>query len=215
VTCYGLGVFCADFDGDGWPDVFVASDQRPNRLFLNRHDGTFKEDALLRGLAYNSMGNTQANMGVAVGDVDGDDLFDVFVTHLTSETNTLWVQKPRGWFRDGTTAAGLTAPAWPGTGWGTVLADFDHDGDANGLHQAKALPSGTGEPVVFLGSTTGPSFTQEKCSALQVTWSVRPACAKVDIGSVNKWCDGNLFNEDHAHGVRQLVTARDLLAPIE
>src|SRR5919106_2971015 len=77
------------------------------------------------------------------------------------------------------------------------FADFDHDGDANGLHQAKALPSETGEPVVFLGSTTAPSFTQEKCSPLQVTWSVRPACAKVDIGSLNKWCEGNLSNEDH------------------
>jgi hypothetical protein len=131
VTCYGLGVFCADFDGDNWPDIFVASDQRPNRLFMNRRDGTFDEKGLLRGVAVNSEGKTQANMGVAVGDVDGNGLFDLFVTHLTDETNALWVQNPRGWFRDQTTAAGLTAPAWPGTGWGTVLADFDHDGDAD------------------------------------------------------------------------------------
>jgi len=129
VTCYGLGVICADFDGDHWPDVFVASDQRPNRLFLNRRDGTFEEKGLLRGVAVNSQGRLQANMGVAIGDVNGDGLFDLFVTHLTDETNALWVQKPRGWFRDQTTAAGLTTPTWPGTGWGTVLADFDHDGD--------------------------------------------------------------------------------------
>jgi enediyne biosynthesis protein E4 len=131
VTAYGLGVWCADFDGDGWPDVFVASDQRPNRLFMNQRDGRFKEEALLRGVAYNCLGKAQANMGVAVGDANGDGLFDLFVTHLTDETNALWVQQPRGWFRDGTTAAGLTAPRWPGTGWGTVLADFDHDGAAD------------------------------------------------------------------------------------
>jgi Delta carbonic anhydrase len=95
------------------------------------------------------------------------------------------------------------------------FADFDYAGGASGLHQARALPSGTGDPVVFLGSTTGPSFTQQTCSPLQVTWSVRPACAKIDIGSLNRWCEGNLFHEDHAHGVRQLVTAPDLLAPIE
>ena len=148
VTCYGLGVFCADFDGDGWPDVFVANDQRPNRLWLNQHDGTFKEEALLRGVACNGMGNTQANMGVAVGDVDGDGLFDVFVTHLTNETNALWVQKPRGWFRDGTTAAGLTAPAWPGTGWGTVLADFDHDGHSDlALVNGRVSRAGSPDPA--------------------------------------------------------------------
>ena len=67
-------------------------------------------------------------MGVALGDVDGDGLFDLFVTHLTEETNTLWKQGPRGLFRDRTVAAGLAAPRWRGTGFGTVLADFDHDG---------------------------------------------------------------------------------------
>jgi hypothetical protein len=128
VTAYGLGVFCADFDGDGWPDVFVASDQRPNRLFMNRRDGTFREEGMARGVAVNCEGRVQANMGIAVGDVDGNGLFDLFVTHLTDDTHALWVQKPRGVFRDGTLAAGLTRPAWPGTGWGTVLADFDHDG---------------------------------------------------------------------------------------
>jgi len=69
--------------------------------------------------------------------------------------------------------------------------------------------------VTFLGSTTGPSYTQAKCSPLQVTWSVRPACTKIDINSLNKWCEGNVFQEDHAHGVRQLVTAPELLAKIK
>lgn len=85
----------------------------------------------------------------------------------------------------------------------------------DGLHQAKALPTGTGDPVVFAGSTTGPKYTEQSCSPLQVTWSVRPQCAKVDIGSLNKWAqDGNVFNEKKSHGVRQLVTNPELLSPI-
>jgi hypothetical protein len=124
----GLGVACADFDGDGWPDVFVANDGRPNRLWVNRHDGTFREEAVARGLAYNALGQAPANMGVALADVDGDGAPDVFVTHLTEETHTLWMQGPRGLFRDGTAAAGLAGPRWRGTGFGTTLADFDGDG---------------------------------------------------------------------------------------
>lgn len=86
----------------------------------------------------------------------------------------------------------------------------------DGLHQAKMIPSDTGTPVQFLGSTTGPSFTQAVCSPFQVTWSVRPQCAKLDINSLHAWAEsGNVFNETASHGVRQLVTAPELLSPIE
>jgi hypothetical protein len=121
-------VICADFDGDGWPDIFIADDAQPNQLWINQRDGTFTEQAIARGVAYNGLGRAQGNMGVALGDVDGDGLFDLFVTHLTEETHTLWRQGPRGLFHDRTAAAGLANPAWRGTGFGTVLADFDHDG---------------------------------------------------------------------------------------
>lgn len=96
------------------------------------------------------------------------------------------------------------------------FADFAYAGNmVAGRHQARSLPSGTGEPVVFAGSTTGPKYTQQVCSPLQVTWSVRPQCARVDVSSLYKWAaDGNVFQEDHSHGVRQLVTAPELLAPI-
>jgi hypothetical protein len=128
LTGPGLGVACADFTGDGWPDVFVANDGAPNRLWVNQRNGTFQEEAVDRGLAYDGMGNAPANMGVALGDADGDGLFDLFVTHLTSETHTLWRQGPRGTFRDRTVPAGLAPPGSRGTGFGTVMADFDQDG---------------------------------------------------------------------------------------
>lgn len=124
----GLGVVCADFNGDHWPDILIANDGWPNYLWINQKDGTFKEEAVVRGLAYNGLGQTQGNMGIALGDVDGDGVFDVFVTHLTEETHTLWKQGPRGVFQDLTAAAGLASPRWRGTGFGTVLGDFDHDG---------------------------------------------------------------------------------------
>jgi hypothetical protein len=124
----GLGVLCADFDGDGWPDLFVANDSQPNYLWINRHNGTFKEEAAVRGVAYDGVGRTAANMGVAWGDVGGTGLPDLFVTHLSDEDPTLWRQGPRGAFQDRTAAAGLTAARWRGTGFGAAFADFDCDG---------------------------------------------------------------------------------------
>src|SRR5262249_39523956 len=93
-----------------------------------QHNGTFREEAALHGLAYSGFGNAYAGMGIALGDTSGSGLFDVFITHLTSETHTLWKQGPRGLFQDATVAAGLTASRWRGTGLGAVLADFDCDG---------------------------------------------------------------------------------------
>jgi hypothetical protein len=124
----GLGVVCADFNGDGWPDIFIANDGAPNHLWINHKDGTFTEEAVPRGLGYNALGKAQAGMGVALGDVNGDGLVDLLVTHMPEEDNTLWVQGPRGLFQDQTAICGLVGRHWRGTGFGTVLADFDHDG---------------------------------------------------------------------------------------
>lgn len=124
----GLGVLCADIDGDGWPDIFVANDGKANHLWMNQKDGTFREEAVLHGLAFNAAGETQANMGVAYGDIDGSGLPSIFVTHLTWEFHGLWKQGPRGWFQEKAAAANLTKMNWRGTGFGTVLADFNQDG---------------------------------------------------------------------------------------
>ncbi len=84
----------------------------------------------------------------------------------------------------------------------------------NGFYQAQALPDASGKPVEFLGSTTGPKYDSQQCSPLQVSWSVRPQCAKLDINSLGAWCENNAFHEDHAHGVRPLVTDPRLLSEI-
>ena len=123
-----LGVVCADFDGDAWPDIFFADDGRPNRLFINQRNGTFTEEAAQRGLAYNAMGATAANMGAALADADGDGLGDLFVTHLSEEFHSFWKQGPRGVFADQIAPAGLQQQGWRGTGFGTVFADFNCDG---------------------------------------------------------------------------------------
>lgn len=93
--------------------------------------------------------------------------------------------------------------------------DYTYAGNASGKHQAKSLPAGTGKAVEFLGSTTGPKYTEATCSPLQVSWSVRPQCAKLNIHSLGEWCKNNRFEEDHAHGVRQLVSNPDLLSKIK
>lgn len=87
-------------------------------------------------------------------------------------------------------------------------------GMRNGVHQALNIPNNTGAPVEYAGSTTGPGYN-EAGSPFQVTWSVRPQVAKVNIESVAQWCKGNTFKEDHAHGVRNLVTNPDLLSKIQ
>lgn len=126
-----LGVVCADFTGDHWPDILFADDERPNRLFVNQRDGTFLEEAASRGLAYTVLGQVAANMGIGLSDANQDGLFDIFITHLAQEFHNLWVQGPRGSFQDRTAEVGLTASSWRGTGFGAVLADFNLDGYAD------------------------------------------------------------------------------------
>ncbi len=93
------------------------------------------------------------------------------------------------------------------------LMDYDAGKMRKGYHQALKIPTDKGA-IQFLGSTTGPSYTEQTCSPLQVTWNVAPSCQKMDISSVHKWCQSNKFKEVKAHGVRQLVKDKKLLSKI-
>jgi hypothetical protein len=93
------------------------------------------------------------------------------------------------------------------------FGELTKHGKKNGLYQVLNIPKDTGSPVQYAGSTTGPGYN-EKGSPFQVTWGVRPKVAKLNIESVGKWCQGNIFDEDHAHGVRNLVKNPNLLSKI-
>jgi enediyne biosynthesis protein E4 len=125
----GLGVLCADFNDDGWPDIYVANDGAPNFLWINQRDGTFRDEAIVRGVATDAQGQPQSSMGVVFDDIDGDGLADLFMTHFSGELHTLYRQvQPGGYFADQTVAARL-ADTFHHTGFGVVFCDLEHDGD--------------------------------------------------------------------------------------
>ena len=152
-TAYGggLGVVCADFDLDGWMDVYVANDGSANQLWMNRGNGTFEEAALLSGTAYNASGVPEAGMGVTAGDFDNDGDEDLFMTHLAHETHTLYRNDGKANFHDATIDLGL-ATISRYTGFGTRWFDYDNDGDldlfvANGA--VNMIQSLQGEPYPY------------------------------------------------------------------
>lgn len=123
-----LGAIAGDFDGDGSEDLYVANDQTPNQLWLQQPDGTFRDGALLAGVAVDGAGRSQASMGVDAADVDGDLDEDLFITNLFGETNTLYQNDGGGLFRDATGRLGLGAPSLPFTSFGTGYLDVENDG---------------------------------------------------------------------------------------
>ena len=127
----GLGVVCLDLTGDGWLDFYVANDGEANQLWVNQKDGTFTEEAILRGLAFNTYGQPEGSMGIAVGDVNGDTHPDLLVTHLTDETNTLYLGSSGATFVDMTEVVGFAGRDVPFTGFGCGFIDFDNDADVD------------------------------------------------------------------------------------
>ena len=97
----------ADFNNDGWPDIAIANDTWPNFLFLNNHDGTFKDVSLISGLAVSEDGQYEAGMGIDAADVDGDGLLDVYITHLDFELNRLYHNNGDETFTDVTYSSGI------------------------------------------------------------------------------------------------------------
>lgn len=123
-----LGVTTADFNGDGWIDIYVANDGRDNLLWINQRDGTFRETALAAGAALTADGKAEASMGVDAGDFDNDGDEDLIMTELTGEGSNLYLNDGAGLFRDVSAQAGLAAISLPYTGWGTGWFDYDNDG---------------------------------------------------------------------------------------
>jgi hypothetical protein len=121
-------VSTADFNGDGWIDIYVANDGAPNQLWINQHNGTFKNLGLLSGTALSAHGRAKAGMGVDAGDVDNDGDEDLFVTNLTGEGNDLYVNNGSGLFEEQSARSGLGPGSRAYTGFGAAWFDYDNDG---------------------------------------------------------------------------------------
>jgi enediyne biosynthesis protein E4 len=126
-TSYGLTAVSLDVDEDGWPDIFVAADSTPSLLFINNHDGTFREEALQRGLAVSSNGQEMAGMGVAPGDYDLDGHTDIFKTHYQLQSNGLYRGSGKGEFDDVTVESNIGGER-RFVSWGDCILDLDNDG---------------------------------------------------------------------------------------
>jgi hypothetical protein len=124
---YPMTAVAADYDNDGWPDIYVACDSTPSWLFRNRHDGTFREEALERGVALSEDGLEQAGMGIGIGDYDLDGNLDIFKTHFADDMNVLYRSDGKGNFDDFTIRAGIGVETRY-VGWGTGMVDLDNDG---------------------------------------------------------------------------------------
>jgi hypothetical protein len=123
-----LGVAMLDVDRDGWPDLFVANDTQPNKLYRNQRNGTFKEAAVEAGLAFNRDGKARAGMGVDAADLDGSGVPSLAVTNFDNEMIGLYRPIRAGAYEDAAMAAGIGTPSRTTLGFGCVFADIDLDG---------------------------------------------------------------------------------------
>jgi len=147
---HGLGIVSGDFNGDGRVDFYVANDSDENQLWLNT-GGKFEDEALLNGAAFNEFGEPEAGMGIAHADEDGDGDLDLFVTHLSGESNRFYENDGHGFFEDATARRGLGGPSLPFTGFGVAWFDADNDGDldlyiANGNVKLEEAAAGSPHP---------------------------------------------------------------------
>jgi enediyne biosynthesis protein E4 len=225
----GLGVVCADFDDDGWPDFYVANDADPNNLWINQHDGTFVDEAVLYGAAFNRLGTAEAGMGVVAADVDGDADLDLLVTNLIEETNTYYRNLGAAGFEDATASVGLGVGSMDLTGFGVALLDLDNDGDldaaiANGAVKRRPSrwdPSASGfwsdyaEPNLLFTNDGAGTFVERASAAFTGGSAVSRAVAAADLDSdgdldlVTTTLDGpaRLYRNDGANGSSWLAVA--------
>ena len=202
----GLGVACADFNGDGWPDIYVANDGSAAHLWINQRNRTFKEQSLLAGAAYSVDGLPQAGMGVTAGDFDGDGDEDIFKTNLTNEGANLYVNDGRGNFYDASAEFGLLLPTFPYTGFGTEWFDYDNDGRldlfiANGAVNRMESLRGSAYPFnqnnqLFRNEGTGKKFRE-------MTGVAGPAFALSEVSR------GAAFGDINNDGAIDIVVANN------
>lgn len=179
----GLGVVARDFNGDGWPDLYVANDGAASYLWLNQQDGTFREDGLAAGVALSMDGKTQAGMGIAIGDFNNDGLDEIFKTNLTEEGGNLYCKQKDGSFSECTARFGLLAPTLRTTGFGVGWLDYDNDGwldlvIANGAVRAVGEQLGTPFPY----RQRNQLFRNEAGKAFrEVTREAGPAFSRLEV----------------------------------
>ena len=192
----GLGVVCLDLTGDGWADFYVANDGEANQLWVNQRDGTFAEEAILHGLAFNAYGQPEGSMGIAVGDVNGDTRPDLLLTHLRGETNTLYVVSTYAVFVDMTEMVGFAGRDLPFTGFGCGFVDFDNDADldiafVNGRVKRGPVLEGanTGEfwnfyaepNLLFQNTRTGPEHPTENIAFTDVSSRAPDFTGRIEV----------------------------------
>jgi enediyne biosynthesis protein E4 len=124
---FGLGVLTADFDNDGWPDIYVANDSSPSALYQNKKNGKFTDIAIEAGCALSPDGKPQAGMGISAADYDLDGNLDIVKTNFAGDTPSLYHSVGGANFEDATFPAGLGAHTQY-LGWGCGFLDFDNDG---------------------------------------------------------------------------------------
>src|SRR5258708_2721608 len=125
---FGMQALWADFENDGWPDLYVANDTGANYLYRNKHDGSFEDIGLWSGAALTGDGRLHASMGVDVADFDHSGRYSIIVTDLSQEGAALFYNLGKAGFDDTSSAAGLLLPTYPYVGWGTAFFDMDNDG---------------------------------------------------------------------------------------
>jgi len=182
---YSFTPCVADYDNDGWPDIYVANDSTPSLLFKNNRNGTFSEVGVLAGVAVDENGSMQGGMGVDAGDYDGDGLLDIVKTNFSDQTTSLYQNQGNGFFTDRTFQAGVSGQT-SSVKWGTSFFDLDNDGQFDilmvsgaiyppGLSIGRAKPTGDqGKTILYrnlgnrrfedISARSGPGLLAPHCS---------------------------------------------------
>jgi hypothetical protein len=198
----GFGVVCADFDGDGWEDVYVANDQQPNFLWHNNGDGTFTDRGVQSGSAFDANGRPQASMGVTTEDVDQDGDFDILSTNIRGECHAFH-RNDGGVFEEIGARLGLGSWSTPDTGFGVGFIDYDNDARfdlfvANGAVNIRAEPIRADNPYAERNRLV---HQMENGRFVDVTDSAGPALQSVEMSR------GAVFGDDDNDGrIDVLVT---------